>query len=263
MAESVLKFYDGLASHYRLMFGDFEKEIPHQGRVLDKVIREHHKGRGKLSLLDCSCGIGTQALGLALHSYRVHATDLSSQAVRQARKNAKRLGVSLSFGTADFRKLSSQVKGRFDVVISCENALPHLLTDRDLLLGLRNIHSKLNPGGLFLLGIRDYDALLKERPTSPKKPLVHRDSLGERVYFQVWNWEKGGNIYKLSLFLLRRLKGSWKTECHETYYRALGRAETSRLMKKAGFSGIRWLMPGETGYRQPLAVAFRERQSRN
>jgi SAM-dependent methyltransferase len=256
MGNSTLRFYDQLASHYHLMFKDFVGELPHQGRVLNRVIRKYYPGKGKLSLLDCSCGIGTQALGLARYSYQIHATDLSPKAVQEARRRAKQLGLSLTFGVADFRKLSKQVKGQFDVVISCENALPHLLTNTDLVRGLKNIRSKLKPGGLFLLGIRDYDPILKERPTLPRKPAFYKDEQGERVYFQVWDWKKGSNIYKVNLFLLRRVKGLWKIQCQETYYRAISRKEMTVLMKKAGFTQVRWLMPKETGYLQPLAVAM-------
>ncbi len=255
MDTSALRFYNQLAVNYHLMFEDFNEELPHQGRILNQVIRKYHPGKGKLSLLDCSCGIGTQALCLARYSYQIHATDLSPKAVKEARRRAKQLGLSLTFGVADFRKLSKQVKGHFDVVITCENALPHLLTDSDLVLGLKNIHSKLKPGGLFLLGIRDYDPLLNERPTSPRKPAFYKDKLGERIYFQVWDWKKGANIYKVHLFLVRRVKGLWKTQCQETFYRAISRKEMTDLMKKAGFTQIRWLMPKETTYLQPLAVA--------
>jgi glycine/sarcosine N-methyltransferase len=255
---SVLSFYDDLASHYHLIFKDFKKAVRFENRALNRVIRKYHPGRGRLDLLDCSCGIGTQALGLARYGYRIHATDLSPKAVREARKRARLLGFSLTFGVADFRKLSRQVKGQFDVVLSCDNALPHLLTDRDILSGLRNIRSKLKPGGLCLLGIRDYDPLLKARPVSPRLPAYHKGPLGERIYFQVWDWKKGSNIYKVNLFLLRRLRGKWKTQCHVTCYRAIRRAELTRLSIKAGFSRIRWLMPEETGYIQPLAAAFNQ-----
>ena len=253
---SVLSFYDNLAPNYHLIFKDFKKAVLLENRALNKVIRKYHPSRERLSLLDCSCGIGTQVLGLARYNYQIHATDLSPKAVKEVRKRAKHFGASLTFGVADFRKLSRQVKGQFDVVITCDNALPHLLTEGDILSGLRNIRSKLKPGGLCLVGIRDYDPILKVRPTSPRIPALHKSSLGERIYFQVWDWKKGSNIYKVNLFLLRQSKGEWKTQCHKTYYRAISRAELTGLLKKAGFSGIRWLMPKETGYIQPLAMAF-------
>jgi hypothetical protein len=63
-------------------------------------------------------------------------------------------------------KLDTQIKGTFDIVISCDNSLPHILKDKDLSTVARNIYSKLDEDGLFLASIRDYDALLEERPIS-------------------------------------------------------------------------------------------------
>jgi glycine/sarcosine N-methyltransferase len=62
-----------------------------------------------------------------------------------ARREALEAGASARFAVADFRALDTQVPGTFDLVISCDNALPHLLTGEDLRLGVRNMRSKLPP----------------------------------------------------------------------------------------------------------------------
>src|SRR5262249_28346829 len=155
-------FYDNLADNYHLIFADWKASVERQGEILDRIIRARSDVVG--SLLDCSCGIGTQAIGLAVRGYRVHATDLSPAAVERAQREAERFGVSITFGVADFRTLARQVDGVFGVVLSCDNALPHLLTDTDLELATQNIRAKLNPGGLLLASIRDYDELLTTRP---------------------------------------------------------------------------------------------------
>ena len=49
-------------------------------------------------------------------------------------------------------------------MLTCDNALPHLLTDADLEAAARNLRAKLNPGGLLLAGIRDYDEVAASRP---------------------------------------------------------------------------------------------------
>jgi 2-polyprenyl-3-methyl-5-hydroxy-6-metoxy-1,4-benzoquinol methylase len=76
-------------------------------------------------VLDCACGIGTQALGLAREGYRVHATDLSGAAVRRAETEARARGIQATFGVADMRSLPEAVGGGFDVVVSADNALRH------------------------------------------------------------------------------------------------------------------------------------------
>src|SRR5919199_146179 len=142
--ESAQSFYDDLADDYHLIFGDregWERQVCRQGEVLDGLIRAE-MGTEPLSVLDCSCGIGTQAIGLALHGHEVHATDLSPESVERASREAKTFGVPVTFGVADFRALDAQVAGTFDVVISCDNALPHLLSSEDLLLAARSIWAK-------------------------------------------------------------------------------------------------------------------------
>ena len=144
------RFYDALASDYDLIFADWQASVRRQAEILDRIIRGH-LAAWPLAVLDCTCGIGTQAIGLALRGYRVHATDLSAAAVERAQREAAAAGATLKFGIADVRSLAEQVSGHFDVVLSCDNALPHLLSDGELRLALRNLWSKLAPGGLLLV----------------------------------------------------------------------------------------------------------------
>ncbi len=85
MDDSVLEFYEELANEYHLIYEDWDKSIQRQAKVLDKIIQDHLRAPPS-SVLDCSCGIGTQAIGLALLGYKVHATDLSPKAVAHREK---------------------------------------------------------------------------------------------------------------------------------------------------------------------------------
>ncbi len=154
------------------------------------------------SVLDCSCGIGTQAIGLAKLGYTVHATDLSPAAVERAKREAASFGVSMAFGVADFRFLDTQVTGTFDVVLSCDNSLPHLLTDDDLRQAARSMCSKLRTGGLLLVSIRDYDRILTAKPRA-ETPRVFDGPEGRRIVLQVWDWTADGRGYTVHLFILR------------------------------------------------------------
>src|SRR5690606_33844783 len=61
MTGSTRDFYQQLAGDYHLIFADWEASVVRQGAVLDGLIRAFLPGPS-LDLLDCSCGIGTQAL---------------------------------------------------------------------------------------------------------------------------------------------------------------------------------------------------------
>jgi 2-polyprenyl-3-methyl-5-hydroxy-6-metoxy-1,4-benzoquinol methylase len=253
MDDSVLEFYEELANEYHLIYEDWDKSIQRQARVLDKIIQDHLRAP-PLSVLDCSCGIGTQAIGLALLGYKVHATDLSPKAVQRAQGEARRLGAEVTFGVTDLQSLKDKVEGAFNVVISCDNSLPHLLSDKDLLLAARNIASKLKTDGLLLVSIRDYDRLVRERPRS-EKPRVFDASERRRIVFQVWDWSSDGRTYMAHQFIIREAEGKWKTSHYAVEYRALLRDELSKVLREAGFSDIRWHMPKESGFYQPIVTA--------
>ena len=248
-------FYDDLADRYHLIFGDWDRAVRRQGEVLERLIRAE-MGAGSLSVLDCSAGIGTQAIGLALRGHTVRATDLSPKAIERARREADRFDVSMTFGVADFRALSEQVEGAFDVVISCDNALPHLQNDEDLLLAAQNIRSKLRDEGLLVASIRDYDQVLRERP-SATMPTVFDTPEGRRIYFQTWDWANDGRTYTVHLFLVAESGGDWETHHHETRYRAVLREELAEILHEAGFRDVAWQMPDESGYYQPVVKARR------
>ncbi|HEX3051318.1 MAG TPA: class I SAM-dependent methyltransferase [Aggregatilineaceae bacterium] len=255
MPDDPLHFYQQLARDYHLIFTDWLAAIDRQGAALNRLIQAR-RGAPPLDLLDCSCGIGTQSLGLAKLGYRVHATDLSPAAVERAQQEANKLGVAITVGVADFRKLVRQVAGTYDVVLSCDNSLPHLLTDQDLLLAAQNMREKLRDDGLLLVSIRDYDHITLDRPRATE-PQVIDDEAGRRIVFQVWDWSEDGTCYTINMFILREAESGWSTNHYRTTYRALQRSELSAILDEAGFSDIRWHVPQDTGYYQPIVTAKR------
>ncbi len=72
-------FYDELTPLYHVIYQDWDKSIQKQARNLDALIQKHF-GTNNFSILDVSCGIGTQSLGLAKLGYQVTASDISSNA---------------------------------------------------------------------------------------------------------------------------------------------------------------------------------------
>jgi glycine/sarcosine N-methyltransferase len=157
-------FYDDLASEYHLLFSDWWSAALEHAEVISGLLLDHGVAVEGSRLLDCTCGIGTQALPLAALGYDVTATDISPRSVERARGEAERRNLRLRFAVADVRSVHEMADGPFDAAISCDNALPHLLTDADLERAIRSIRSCLRDGAVFLASIRDYDALAESRP---------------------------------------------------------------------------------------------------
>ena len=157
------------------------------------------------------------------------------------------------FEVADLRALEPAVPGRFDVVLAADNALPHLLSDEDLASALRAIAQKLVRGGLFLASIRDYDDALASRPvTWPAR--LFGESGRRRIVQQVWEW-LDERRYRVHLFITRQSARGWRCDHHVTLYRALTRSELSAAIAAAGLGAVRWLMPEQSGFHQPLVLA--------
>src|SRR5262245_6472676 len=183
---SVQRFYDELAPLYHLVYENWETSITRQGAALASLIGEHW-GPDARTVLDAAVGIGTQALGLLAHGFRVIGSDLSRAAVSRAQREAAARHVPLTSVVADFRALPFRAAS-FDVVVVCDNSLPHLETPGDIETALGECFRCARPGGGCLISMRDYG------PPPPSgtvelKPYGERSWAGRRYHLrQVWRW---------------------------------------------------------------------------
>ena len=243
-------FYDNMAPQYDKLFLDWEAATREQALILDKIFAEYGFDRSA-RILDCACGIGTQAIGLAGLGYQVTASDLSEGALAEARARAAKNGVEIRFEHADFRALSKCFSGQFDIVIAMDNALPHMLTHGDLEAAVTSIVGRVRPGGIFAASIRDYDSLLGSRPPySP--PYIHRTESGQRVSFQTWSWVD--DIYRLTQYIIDD-EDALSVSKFECEYRAVRREELTGLLLAAGCGRVTWRFPEDSGFYQPVVIA--------
>jgi glycine/sarcosine N-methyltransferase len=251
---SVLEFYDSLAEDYHLVYGDsWDEAVAHQGATLDALIGELRPGATEV--LDCSCGIGTQAIGLALRDYRVLGTDISERSITRARDEAARLNADAHFEVADFRNLDT-VAGDFDVVLSCDNAIPHLLDGAEVHRALRAMHAKLRVGGLLVVGIRDYDTALIERPVTAAPLLIAGPP--RRLFVRLHDWDAPDSpFYTVRFFVLTDTGSDWTLTQHSTRYRAIRADALGRVARGVGFKDVAWHSAENTGHHQPLMTAAR------
>lgn len=249
------EFYDRMAADYHLISSNWYSVCESQGQLIDHLLRAELNRPGPLRVLDCSCGTGTQSLGLAKAGHQVLGTDISARAVERAKQEAQKMGVQVEFQVADMRNLDGIETGAFDAVISFDNSLAHLTTNADLAFGFSSVLAVLKPGGVFLASLRDYDRLRLDRPTG-NMPRRIVDHYGERVYVQTWDWSEDGRSYDLRLFVLRpTTEGNWAGKPLLTRMRAYSRAEIVEEAEKTGFAACRWLAPDQSGYYQPVLVA--------
>ncbi|MCB0208618.1 MAG: class I SAM-dependent methyltransferase [Anaerolineae bacterium] len=242
-------FYDRMSPFYHLVYDDWEAAIKRQADQLDSLIQEFW-GDQVCTVLDVSCGIGTQALGLAQHGYRVTASDLSAAAIERAKREALQRRIKIDWSVADMRQAYSHHQRQFDVVISCDNAVPHLLTDDDILTAFRQFYTCTKPGGGCLITVRDYDQVVREG-TQVKPPGLRVENGVRYLVFQVWEFK--GAIYDLSMYFVQDggEGDSVPTQVMRTQYYAVSPKTLMTLLAEAGFSDVARL---DDRFYQPVIV---------
>jgi SAM-dependent methyltransferase len=244
-------FYDALAPHYHLIFADWDASIARQGRELAAVLRAGWPRHD--AVLDVSCGIGTQSIALAQAGFRVKGSDSAAAAVERARAEAAKRGLAIEFGVCDMRDAFACHGGGFDIVLSADNSIPHLLTDDAIVQALESMRACLKPGGGCLLTVRDYDR--EPRGTNLVKPYRARIENGRRFLgVQVWDFD--GDHYDLTLYLIEEDLGTGAvaTRALRSRYYAIGTDRLLGLMRRAGFTGVRRL---DGVFYQPVLVGTR------
>ena len=247
---SVQAFYDELAPLYHLIYGDWEASVARQGSALASLIDEHW-GTSARTVHDAAVGIGTQALGLLALGFRVTGSDLSPAAVERAKREAAARQLPLACVVADFRSLPIR-SASVDVVIVCDNSLPHLETPSDIKTALGEWFRCARPGGGCLVSMRDYGS-----PPPPGTvevlPYGERIGAGRRYDLrQVWTWR--GPRYDLSFEITPAGSGEGSAMILQSSYLAIPVAEVAQLMIAVGFQGVRRV---DGRFFQPVLVGTR------
>lgn len=160
--------------------------------------------------------------------------------LERARKNAEQYGVTdkITFVQSDFQSLHNHVQGPFDAVISKGNSLSHLLHDEQIEETLMIFHELLRPGGLVLIGMRDFEPLLEDRPRFwPGR--IHDESNEQIITFDVWDWDDGPPItVTFNRFVVRGKGTTYKANKYPVVFRALTADELEVVISEAGFEAI-------------------------
>ena len=101
-------FYDDMATQYDKLFLDWESESDEQAVILDRLFKDRGFDR-TARILDCACGIGTQAIGLARLGYDVTASDISDAELAEAKARAAQRGLAPCVARADNNKISQRI----------------------------------------------------------------------------------------------------------------------------------------------------------
>jgi 2-polyprenyl-3-methyl-5-hydroxy-6-metoxy-1,4-benzoquinol methylase len=121
-------------------------------------------------VLDCACGAGLLAVGLALRGFETHASDASPQMVKRTRALAARHEVQIDAHVRAWEDLPPAPG--FDAVFCVGNSLAHAADRPAALAAMARV---LRPGGVLVLSSRNW-----ERERAAGSRLEVGDQLVER-----------------------------------------------------------------------------------
>jgi len=159
--------YDTLADVYDWLVPEALLEPEGSVAAFEGVVAELPAGA---RVLDCACGTGTLAVGLALRGFELSASDASEGMVERTRALAAAHGVRVEATVRLWEELDG---GPFDAVFCVGNSITHARERRPALARMRGV---LHDGGLLALTSRTW-----ERPQEEGEEIVERHGRRARV----------------------------------------------------------------------------------
>lgn len=162
-------YYTDLASDYEWLFrddivgseGTLGSTSPGNEGLLEAALGTLPSGA---EILDCSCGIGADAIALARRGFAVTASDGSESMVAEARRRLKQFGIELTALEARWEDLPERIPGPFDLVLCLGNSIVHSESKSKMVANLRAIKQVLSPEGVLIVDSRNWELLYKARP---------------------------------------------------------------------------------------------------
>lgn len=256
-ARSVIDTYDDWASFYHRMYPTPGHGIEEARRALAATLPDS-VSPGK-SALDVGCGTGFSTAALARFGYRVTGWDISIKSLARARAMLQAMGLPAEFNRVDILSPPRDDTGHFefDVVIALASVIAHFETEGAQGRAIANLAGLVAPGGCLVLGLHDYERLLRMEPDDAigEWTIIHQSD-GEIVHARRRTW-RGNPRERLHTSIYYQILDGHELHVIETRYRAITFMEVTEVLSRAGMVDVRWLQPVSTGYYQPLCIARR------
>jgi len=218
---------------YKKIISFYDSITDQQPERFVGLVKNYLKKHKVITILDIGCGTGTLAALLAENNFRVIGLDNSEVMLKEAEKKIKEKKI----GNIAFRKgnmVDFSLKDKVDI-ITCSDAINHILDQNALLRCFENCYKNLNENGAFIFNtqteeyIKELEEGLGYGGFREKDAFIWQDFLlvdKHLLEFTVFEKQKNG-LYKKST---------------ENLIQAVyNKKDVLNLLKKAGFIKIKVL----------------------
>ena len=154
------------------------------------------------------------------------------------------------------RNLQQTFQKKFDLVIACDNALPHLLSDDEIRQAFMEFYEVTSESGGCIISVRDYDAMERGgRKLYPRQ--VHDIPQGKILIFDCWDFD--GDFYDITMYIVEDTGQATATThvIHGGRYYCVSISKLVKLMREGGFGSVITL---RDRFYQPLLVGLKTEQ---
>lgn len=254
--DDVARHYSDISESYEAWYSaSWPEPVFQQGLALHKML-EKSGFSGPQRILDLTCGIGTQSIGLARYGHHVTGIDLSHGQLERAKKEALVLSPDneILWIEGNSTHPMDHVKGPFDIILSCGNSLPLLGTIDNVISCMKESLSLLKEGGLLMISMRDHTSLKSAQPYLVESgPLETETQKG--IWIETAEWLDDGERY------ISHIIFAWTEPKHRHVHYpfpplvAFGKQQFLKLLQECGFSQANFYEPHENLFAYPLFTA--------
>ncbi|KAB3529607.1 class I SAM-dependent methyltransferase [Alkaliphilus serpentinus] len=193
-------------------------DIHFSGKMAE-LLRKHYEivlsNKEICTIHDCSYGTGNLTNELARMGYHISGSDLSKEMLSRAEEKINAENLKIKLTQSDFRDLTTNIKDKFDCVMSTGNSLAHV-SNEDVKKVLYQMAQLIKKKGYIYIDTRNWDRILSTRQRFYYyQPFFKND---ERINaMQVWDCNSDGTITFNLLFSFEKEKRIYQREELKNY----------------------------------------------
>jgi glycine/sarcosine N-methyltransferase len=188
-------------------------------------------------VLDCACGIGSDAMALARRGFRVTATDGSLSMAARARQRLAAYSGQVSVTQSRWEQLPDRLTERFDLAICLGNAIVHAGTRPGVAQSLRAIRDVMKPGGTMVVDSRNWELIYRSWPRIvPASHAIERNGLRcDSLY--IWTIPESFDLPCRAeiVFLFENQANELSHRRHELTFQPFRHMDLREALESAGF----------------------------
>ena len=225
--QSTQKFYDMLSFHYDELTS-FQKRFSKEQSLFRFLIDKYHIH----TAIDAGCGTGFHSFLLTKLGVETTAVDLSNRMLQQLRHNSVKLNLKVKTVKSRLENLTQKIYTPSDAIFCLGNTIVHIGSSIKLAGTLNNFHKLLNPSGILVLQILNYDLIFK----SSDRILNIRKS-GKTIFIRFY--DDGKEKIKFNVLTIEEAGASFRHSLQTTEIYPHNKNSLVASLKKAGFRSIK------------------------